>query len=46
MSGEKQGTRDRIDAMVKQMVDSGTSAEYAKKRAIHAAKKAEKRNTK
>jgi hypothetical protein len=46
MSGEKQGTRDRIDAMVSQMVQSGTSAEYARKKAVHAAKKADKRNSK
>ena len=46
MSGEKQGTRDRIDAMVSQMVQSGTSAEYARKKAVHAAKKAEKRTSK
>ncbi len=46
MSGETKGTRDRIDAMISQMVQSGTSAEYARKKAIHAAKKADKRNSK
>ena len=46
MSGEKPGTRDRIDAMVKQMVNGGASADYARKKAIHAAKKADKRNSK
>ena len=35
---EKDGRR-RIDAMVKQMVESGTTVEYARKKAVEAAKK-------
>ncbi len=46
MSGETKGTRERIDQMVSQMVQSGTPAEYARKKAVQAAKKADKRNSK
>ncbi len=42
---EKPGTRERIDAMVKQLRQSGTSEQYAREKAINAAKKSDRRNS-
>ena len=39
MSGERPNQRERVDAMISQMVKSGAKPEYAKEKAIAAAKK-------
>ena len=44
MSGEKKVAREAMDKMVRQMVNSGTSVEYAKKKAIKAAQSHDKKN--
>ena len=44
--GEKQGQRERIDAMVRDMVKAGAPADYARKKAVNAAKKHDNRNNK
>lgn len=43
MSGEKTGTRERIDQMVSMMVKSGVSPTYAKEKARQSAIKEEKK---
>jgi hypothetical protein len=44
MSGERKGAREAMDKMVRQMVNSGTSVEYAKKKAVKAAQSHDKKN--
>ncbi len=44
MSGETKGAREAMDKMVRQMVNSGTNPEYAKKKAIKAAQSYDKKN--
>ena len=44
MSGEKPGTRERIDQMVSMMVKKGVSPSYAKEKARKCAIKEEKKN--
>ena len=44
--GERKGQRERIDAMVRDMVSAGTKPEYAREIAVKAAKKHDKRNSK
>ncbi len=39
MSGEARGQREKINAMVDQMVKSGAKPEYARQKAIESAKK-------
>jgi|TARA_B100000085_G_C18466129_1_gene481075 hypothetical protein len=41
--GEKQGTREKIDKMIRHFVDHGTNPHYAKQKAREAAIKDEKR---
>lgn len=42
--GETPGARATIDRMVKQMVDSGTDRAHARKKAVEAAVKHDRRN--
>ena len=41
--GEKHGTREKIDKMVKHFVANGTNPDYAKRKAVEAAIKDERR---
>ena len=46
MSGEKSGTRERIDQMVSMMVKKGVDPSYAKEKARKCAIKEDKKNNK
>tara|TARA_R110000824_G_scaffold70637_2_gene181074 strand:+ start:248 stop:394 length:147 start_codon:yes stop_codon:yes gene_type:complete len=43
MSGEKKGTREAMDRMVRQLVNNGTDRNYAKEKAREAAIKNERK---
>jgi hypothetical protein len=45
-NGEKQGAREAIDRMVKQMTDNGANRDYAYQKAREAAIKHERKNEK
>jgi Arc/MetJ family transcription regulator len=44
VSGERKGQRERVDAMVRQMVKNGARADYARQKAVDAAKKNDRKS--